>query len=176
MTLPAHLQALIALRKARVDYILVGALALDHYVPDMASVYLTADCDILLRPTVKNVARAYKTLIRSGYSLSANGEPVMAPDALETRRILERRLTLRAEKPASLPIDLMTDAIGFAFGKWWAGRVSFTAGGAKLPCAAPEMVVESKRQAGRDKDRLLLRLYEARFPRTRAKRGPDKHR
>lgn len=67
MTLPGHLKALIALRKSRVDFLLVGALALDHYLPEMASVYLTADCDLLLRPTVQNLSKAFSTLKRQRY-------------------------------------------------------------------------------------------------------------
>lgn len=50
MTPPQHLASLAALRRARVDFLLVGALALGHYAPEMASFYMTADCDILVRP------------------------------------------------------------------------------------------------------------------------------
>jgi hypothetical protein len=163
MTLPPHLRALIALSRARVDFLMVGALALDHYMPDMASVYLTADCDILLRPAAANLARALRTLARLGYCFSAGGEPVTKPDSPVLRRIVGNKAAIRAEKEGGLPIDLMLEAAGFPFQAWRESRTFFTAGGRRLPCAALHMILESKRRAGREKDRVLLALYKARL-------------
>jgi hypothetical protein len=159
MTLPQHLASLAALRRARVDYLMVGALALGHYAPDMASFYMTGDCDILVRPTSANLSKTLKLLRRRGYTLSINAEPLIELDALTLKRLLERRIAVRAEKADSLPIDVLTDAIGDDFAAWWEGRTYFVAGGARIPCASLEQIIRSKKAAGRDKDKKILSLY-----------------
>jgi hypothetical protein len=163
MTLPRHVAALAKLRSARVDFLMVGAGALDHFVPEAASVYVTADCDLLLRPTAANVGRALRALRACGYALSAGEEPLAALDALALRRLRERRLTVRAEKADSLPLDLLLEAKGYTFAQWWKGRVWFRAGRTRIPCASLEQVLESKRLSDRPKDRLLLALFKDRF-------------
>lgn len=163
MTFPAHVAALAKLRAARVDFVMVGAGALDHFVPEAASVYVTADCDLLLRPTAANLAKALRALLACGYELSAGGERLAVLDALVLRRLRERRIAVRAEKSGSLPIDLLLEAKGYTFAQWWKGRVWFRVGRTRIPCASLEKVLESKRLSDRPKDRLLLGLFKNRF-------------
>ena len=163
MTVPAHLQALTALIRAKVDFMLIGALALDHFALETAAVYATLDCDILLRPTLPNVRKAYRTLLRQKYALSVGDEPLIGPDELVLRRILEYKITARAERADSLPIDMLVEAKGFVFQEWWTDRTHFKVGRIRVPCASLEHVLESKRQAGRDKDKKLLALYETAY-------------
>lgn len=160
MTPPRHLQALIGLQKARVDFLIIGATAIDLFMPEMASVYMTADCDILIRPTIANLRGALRSLKSSGYALSVNRESLI-PDVLVMKRMLEYRATTRAERKDSVPIDVLLEARGFSFQVWWAKRTEFMAGGVNLPCAALEHVLESKRLSGRKKDLSLLKLIEA---------------
>lgn len=159
MTVPPHLRALIRLKRAKVDFLLVGALALDHFLPEAGSAYSTGDCDVLLRPTPENLRRALSALSGMRYQFSANGEPLERPDSLTLRRIIEFHATLQAHHPTSVPIDLMLDAKGFSFEEWWSSRTSFLAGGVRINCASLEHILESKRLAGRKKDKVLLRLF-----------------
>lgn len=140
---------------------MVGAMALNHFAAEMAAAYSTSDCDILLRPTPANLRRALREMRRAGYKLRVNDEPLIGLDDLILRRLLERRITVRAENTRGLPLDLLLDAKGFSFESWWSGRTSFRAGSVRIPCASLEHVLESKRQAGRDKDRALLALFQA---------------
>ena len=169
MKLPAHLSALIGLRKAGVDFLMIGALALDHFVPEAAAVYTTADCDILLRPSLANLLRAFRSMGRSGYALKAGGEPLVGIDDLIIRRILEHKISVRAEKEGGMPVDMLVEAKGFRFEQWWAGRTSFRAGSSRIPCGSLAHVLESKRQAGRPKDKLLIKLFEISEPAPRRK-------
>lgn len=175
MTLPPHLRALLRLKRARVDFLMVGAMALNNFAPEISSTYSTGDCDILLRPTLTNLRRALRELGAADYRLWVNDEPLIRPDALILRRLLEARVTVRAEKEGGLPIDLLVAAKGFAFADWWKHRVRFKAGNAFIPCASLDQILESKRQAGREKDRVLLALYESAnrrsVPRGRLKRA-----
>ncbi|MFI5363014.1 MAG: hypothetical protein ACHQ49_13670 [Elusimicrobiota bacterium] len=136
MMLPPHLRALIRLKRARVDFLLIGAMAMNNYVPEVAGAYSTSDCDILLRPTLSNLRRALRELSRAGYALRVNDEPLLGLDSLILRRLLEFRSAVRAEKDGGLPLDLLVDAKGFRFEEWWRRRADFKAGNARIPCAA----------------------------------------
>ncbi|MCH8921895.1 MAG: hypothetical protein IIA67_01965, partial [Planctomycetes bacterium] len=95
MTVPSHLKALIAFNGSGVDYILIGALALDHYVREGAAVYATVDCDILVRPTAVHARRAYRSILRSGFTLRVGDEPIVEIDAVESHReSFERRIAV----------------------------------------------------------------------------------
>lgn len=163
MSRAGHLQVLAALNASRVDYLMVGALALGHYSLDAASLYVTADCDLLVRPTAANLRKALRVLIRRGYRLTAGDEPLVHIDALILERLLERRITVRAASATGMPIDLLVDAIGFTYAEWRRTRKIFKVEGVRVPCAGLEQVLESKRQAGRDKDKKLLALYETAY-------------
>lgn len=163
MSRSGHLQVLAALNASRADYLLVGALALGHYAPDAASFYVTADCDLLVRPTVANLRNVLRVLARCGYSLTAGDEPLVRVDSLILKRLLERRITVRSDSAAGMPIDILVDAIGYTYAQWRRARKVFKVEGVRVPCAGLEHVLESKRQAGRDKDKKLLALYETAY-------------
>lgn len=62
-----------------------------------------------------------------------------------------------------MPIDVLVDAIGYSYARWRRTRKIFKVEGVRVPCAGLEQVLESKRQAGRDKDKKLLALYETAY-------------
>ncbi len=163
MNRSGHLQVLAALNASEVDYLLVGALALGHYAPDAASFYVTADCDLLVRPTAANLRKALRVLVRCSYSLTAGGEPLVRVDSLVLKRLLERRIAVRSDSATGMPIDVLVDAIGYTYAQWRRTRKVFKVKGVRVPCAGLEQVLESKRLAGRDKDKKLLALYETAY-------------
>jgi len=142
---------------------MVGALALGHYATDASSFYVTADCDLLVRPTAANLGKALRVLVRCGYTLAAGGEPLVNIDSLILKRLLERRITVRSDSATGMPIDVLVDAIGYTYAQWRRTRMIFKVEGVRVPCAGLEQVLESKRQAGRDKDKKLLALYETAY-------------
>lgn len=163
MSRSGHLRVLAALNASRADYLLVGALALGHYAPDAASFYVTADCDLLIRATAANLRKVLRVLVRCGYSLTAGGEPLVRIDSLVLKRLLERRIAVRSDSATGMPIDVLVDAIGYPYSQWRRTRKVFKVNGVRVPCAGLEQVLESKRLAGRDKDKKLLALYEAAY-------------
>ena len=161
MKLPAHLRALRALRRAKVDCVMIGAMALGHYSAEASTMYQTGDCDILVRPTLDILKRALAALKKTGYDLSAGDEPLSRPDDMVLRRILERRIVVRAQAKDGMPIDLLTEAIGFPFEVWWKSRRYFSTEGVQVACAGLEEILQSKRKADRPKDRALLAMLDA---------------
>ncbi len=157
------LRALDRLARAKVDFLLIGVHAINHYAPDASAAYATQDCDILLRPDSGNLAKALRALGAAGYRLEAGGEPLPPADPLLIRRLLERRALVTARKPGSLPIDLALEAAGLPYAGCARRRRMFRACGVRLPVAALADLIRSKRLSGREKDRAFLRLYEARL-------------
>ena len=69
-----HLAVLRRLNRARVDYVLIGVFAINHYVRDPGSVYSTLDCDILIRPEPGHLRKAIRALQAEGYDLEAGDD------------------------------------------------------------------------------------------------------
>ena len=151
------------MNKTRVDYVLIGVLAINHYADGPSSAYSTSDCDVLLRPELGNLRRAARAVLAEGYELNAGGEPLPEPDDLILRRILERRANIVGQRPGTLSVDMVLDAGGMTFAEWKKGRRLFNVGRIRVPCAALEKLLLSKQRSGRAKDIEFLRLYRARL-------------
>lgn len=158
---PPLARALARLNAARVDYIMIGVLALNHYAKDPASVYSTLDCDLFLPPDADNLARAFKALALDGRTLESGGEPLGKPDTLLCRRIVERRAMVTAAKPGEMPIDLVLEVKGTDFSSLRSRGKIFKVAGIRVPCADIKDILEAKRRAGRKKDVAFLKLYKA---------------
>jgi hypothetical protein len=70
--------------------------------------------------------------------------------------VIANRALVRATDGAGLDVDFTPVMAGFAFATVWAGRRIFRVGEVEIPVARLTHIVESKRRAGRDKDRLFL--------------------
>jgi hypothetical protein len=156
-----HYKVLARLNRLKVDYVLIGVLAINHYSDTPESIYFTQDCDVLLRPDLPNLRRAVRVVVAEGYSLEAGGEPLPPPDDLTLERILKHRANIVSRKRASLTVDLVLDAGGMSFAKWKTGRRLFKAGTIRVPCASLRKLLLAKKRAGRKKDRAFLALYRA---------------
>lgn len=156
-----HLRVLARLNRARVEYLLIGVLAINHYADDPGSAYATADCDVLLLPDLGNLRRAMRCLLAEGFELTAGGEPLPEPDYLTLRRMLERRATVVGRRSGALGIDLVLDAGGMSFANWRKGRRLFKVGAIRVPCAGLDKLLRAKERAGRPKDIAFLKLYGA---------------
>ncbi len=159
--IPPHARALARLNRAKVDYVLIGVTAINHYAREPGEVFSTLDCDVLLRPEPRNLTRALKALAAEGYRFECGGEPVPRPDALTVQSIVANRATLRALKKGSLPLDLVLETKGYRFTDWRRRRRIFRVGRALIPCASLEQLLEAKERVGRAKDRAFLRLFRA---------------
>jgi len=92
-----------------------------------------------------------------GLHLSCGREPLDRPrDRLLSERVIARRALVRATDGTGLDVDFVLDMAGFDFETVWAERRIFRVGEVELPVARLSHIVESKRRAGRDKDRLFL--------------------
>lgn len=158
---PALVRALQRLNAARVDYVMIGVMAINHYAKDPSAVYSTLDCDILLRRDPANLLRALRALLQDGRDLRVLGEPLGKIDSLICRRIVERHGLVTAEKTGEMPIDVVLEIKGAEFPDLKKRRRVFTVAGVRVPCADLRDVLDAKQRAGRDKDLAFLKLYGA---------------
>ena len=110
----------------KVRLLLIGVFAVNHYARDSSAAYMTQDCDILLQPDPKNLRKAVDAFYKGKYALQCGGEPLIKPDSLTLRRIIEHRALIRAAKPRRMTIDLVLEAKGFSFEQWHRRRKTFT--------------------------------------------------
>lgn len=139
------LDMLRALVDSRVEFIVVGAHAMAvHGVPRS-----TGDLDLLVHPTPENAQRVIEALETFGAPTEAHGvrrEDFQAPGNVYQVGLPPRR------------IDLMTGLTGVNFEQAWASRVTLEIEGMQIAFLGIEALRRNKRETGRDKDLVDLRL------------------
>jgi len=161
MTRPPHLEFLAALAKARVDYLLIGVMGINHYAEGPSQVYHTEDLDVLLSPSQAALRRACAALTSCGYELRSNGESLGPMDAFLARRILERRAVVNGFHSHGIGVDLVLEAAPFTFAQWKKRRRAFRVDRLRVYCADLQMLLKAKQTAARPKDKAFLALYKA---------------
>lgn len=150
-----------ALNIAQVRFIVMGVWGINHYARASGTVFTTEDRDLFLPPDADNLVRAWNAAENLGYSLWAGNEPLDKPrDLIIAKRIVEFRAVTTAISEDGLQVDLSLVMAGFEFDDVWSRRRIFTIDGVEIPVASLADIVQSKANAGRDKDRLFLAMYQ----------------
>lgn len=130
---------LVALTRADVEFLVVGAYALAfHGVPRT-----TGDLDVFVRPTPENAARVWQALAAFGAPLETNQvkpQDFAAPGVVYQIGLPPRR------------IDVMTEISGCSFDEAWASRIGTDLAGITVHFIGREALRRNKRAAGRAKD------------------------
>ena len=128
-----------ALKRAQVDFLIVGAHALAaHGIPRA-----TGDIDLLVRPTEGNASRVVQALTEFGAPMDAHG--ISASDFSTPGNVYQIGLPPRR-------IDLLTEISGVSFDEAWASRLHTNIGGIDVNVLGREALIKNKRAAARDRD------------------------
>ncbi len=154
---PYHL-LLKALTASKVDYVIIGVSGINYYAKDARQVLGTADYDLFIRPTPENILRALRCFLRGGYEVA-----VPTPNLTLCRRLAKERRTLVAEGPYHMIVEGLLRVSGFTFDEMAAKTVWMKDSQLKFqfPVASLQDLLESKRVANREKDRLFLAKYKS---------------
>ena len=143
------------LHRDAVRFVVIGFSGANYYARSARMLFATQDRDLFLPPDADNTLAAWR-----------------ACEALDL-----------ATDRAGLDVDFTFVMAGQDFERVWKRRRIFRLGNVELPVARLADIVESKRRAGRDKDRLFLTTHadalrdlmevERRGP-VRSKRAPRK--
>ena len=156
-------QALIALARGRVEFVVVGVGGINFYALDPSTAFVTQDLDVWVRPAVATLRGALRALASVGFQFEAGGEPfVDVDDELVLGNVIAMTSNLVARGPLDSRIDVMLAMEGFDFEKTLADAAAFVIGGESLRVARLETILEAKERAGREKDRAFLAAFRAR--------------
>ena len=145
------------LLQAGVRFVVIGLAGANSYARTGGTLFLTQDRDLLLPLDPENALAAWRTCEAMGLDLLCDREPLDRPrDRWLAERVMANRALVRATDGAGLDVDFTPVMAGFDFATVWAGRRIFRVGEVEIPVARLMHIVESKRRAGRDKDRLFL--------------------
>jgi hypothetical protein len=144
MALPQDWKEFIALLNShRVDYVVVGAIAVSYH----AYPRNTGDLDILIRPTLENGQRLAQAMEAFGFaSLGLKPE-----DFIQAGQFIQ--LGVRPRR-----IDLLNQVSGVDFEEVWEDRVITELDGTPVMLMGREALIKNKKACGRDKDRVDLRM------------------
>lgn len=126
-----------SLNSNRVEYVIVGALALAaHGRPRY-----TGDMDVLIRPELENASRVLAALREFGFrNLDLNVSDFMEPGQVVQLGVPPRR------------IDILTAITGCSFDEAWVGRLEITVDAVSIPILGKAQLILNKTAAGRRKD------------------------
>lgn len=153
-----------ALRRARVEFVIVGMSGINAFASDPGDAFVTRDIDCLLRRDLDNLGRALVALRAAGFSFKANAEPFLdVEDETILANVVRQGATIQATHANAMPLDLMLSMAGFSYAEMASDAVAFEIGGIEIRVGRLQKLLHAKELAGRPKDLEFLRLFAARF-------------
>lgn len=140
-----------------VQYVVVGMMGINYYAENPAEVFSTLDYDLFLKPSLKNVEKAVKSLQAMGFHLGTGEESVKVDDF---PRIVRDRKTIVATTSEGLMVELLLKVSGFPFSELAKDAAIFSVEGVPIRVGRLEKLLRSKHLAGREKDRAFLKRYQ----------------
>jgi hypothetical protein len=129
-----QISLLAAFAAAKVDYAVVGGVAVNAY----GYVRATHDLDIFIRPTEENARAAFGALLALGVPLEGLGPADLLDD--------EENLRFGPEEDH---IDILASIGEMGFDQVWRNRVETVVDGLRVPFISKRDLIENKRQVGR---------------------------
>ncbi len=149
-----------ALNDARVEYLIVGGLAVNAH----GFVRLTRDVDLVLRLGPENAARGLRALLAIGYRMSIPEEPAAFADAAVRARWRDEKgmivLKLWSDEHPRTPVDLFIHE-PFSFPEELARALRLEISpGVSAPVVALPTLLAMKRAVGRPQDLIDIEELE----------------
>ena len=132
-----QISLLAAFLAARVDYAVVGGVAVNAY----GYVRATNDLDLFIRPTEENARAAFNALLALGVPL----------DGLQPADLLNDEENLRFG-PDEDHIDILASIGEMPFDQVWQNRLITEVQGLSIPFISKSDLIQNKRQTGRLRD------------------------
>ena len=147
MLFPEDWRAFIGLLNSnRVEYMIVGAVALAHH----GFPRFTGDLDVLVRNSPENAQRLESALAAFGFTALG----LKAADFVEPDRVIQLGVTPNR-------IDLLTSITGVSFEQAWPDRIQVEVDGIPAIFIGRVALIQNKRSTGRIQDRADLEALGA---------------
>jgi len=149
-----------SLSSGAVRFVIIGVSGANYWARHAGMQFSTKDRDLFLPLDPENELRAWRVCEQSGLALWCGDEPLGEPkDTFLAQAVVERRMLVTAIGTPDLVVDLSLVMAGLEFEEVWANRREFDVDGVMIPVASLHDIVESKRVANREKDRLFLATH-----------------
>lgn len=153
-------QLIEAFRANDVQFVVIGVSGANYWARHAGMQFSTKDRDLFLPPDPENELRAWSVCERSDLTLWCGDEPLGEPkDEFLANAVVERRMLVTAIGTPDLVVDLSLVMAGLEFDEVWANHREFEVEGIMIPVASLHDIIESKRIANREKDRLFLATH-----------------
>lgn len=140
-----------------IRYVVVGLSGINYYAKDPSESFSTQDYDLFLDNTLENLKKATAVLMRLGFSVSMR-RGHFQPDKI--KEIVQRQETLVATNPQGVQIELLLRVSGYVFRELDQDAKVFLVDEVPIRVGRLRKLLNSKKIAGREKDRLFLKRYQ----------------
>jgi len=148
------------LHREGVRFVVIGLSGANYYARSARALFVTHDRDLFLPADSDNTLAAWRACEALNLDLFCGDEPLDRPrDRLLAERVVAHQALTSATDGAGLDVEFTFVMAGFDFERVWKRRRVFRVGEVEIPVARLAHIVESKRRAGRDKDRLFLATH-----------------
>jgi hypothetical protein len=149
-----------SLGRAGVRFVVIGLSGVNLHARSASELFATQDRDLFIPPHADDALRAWRVSEKLGFELTCGGEPLDRPrDRFLAERVVANRALVRATDHAGLDVDFTLVMAGFEFETVWRERRIFRVESVEVPVARLVHIIESKRRAGREKDRLFFATH-----------------
>ncbi|MCY2961374.1 MAG: hypothetical protein NTY35_14520 [Planctomycetota bacterium] len=161
------------LQHAQIRYLVIGVGGADIHAEKVGERFHTKDFDLFLPRDPANLLACWQACERARFELWSGREPLDSPrDLWLARQVVEGSALTRAQADDALPTDLTFVMGRLDFEDVWLRRTWGYPDGVGAELARMSDIVESKRQADREKDREFLARHRAIIDRILADEGP----
>ncbi len=153
-----YTEVLHAFNQKGVRYVVVGVSGINYYAKSPSESFSTQDYDLFLENTLGNLKKAVGILSRLGFHVATKEGP-FRPDHI--KEIVQRQGTLMATNPQGIQIELLLRISGYVFRELEKDAKIFLVDEVPIRVGGLRKLLMSKKIAGREKDRLFLKRYQA---------------
>lgn len=156
--------ALAALVRASVPFVVVGVGGINFYAAGPADAVVTEDLDLFLQRDVAILRRALRVLTDLDFRFEAGGEPFLeVDDEASLAQAVRAGACITARHESGTTLDLMLSGAGLSWPEIASDAASFRIGETEIRVGRLERLLRAKQLAGRPKDLEFLRMFAARF-------------
>ncbi|MCK5160588.1 MAG: nucleotidyltransferase [Candidatus Aureabacteria bacterium] len=158
-----YLEILKKLNASGIKYVVVGLFGINFYSESAATSFSTNDLDVFIDPTVDNVKRSCNCLKELDMNLSfkTGKETVKEYSDKDLLTVVRERKVIVASDQYGIVVELLFQISGLTFAEINNNAKIFNVEGIPVRVGKLEDLLLSKRIAGRKKDKLFLKRFEA---------------
>lgn len=158
-----YLEILKKLNASGIKYVVVGLFGINFYSDSAAASFSTNDLDIFIDPTVDNVKKSCNCLKELDMNLcfKTGKETVKKYSDKDLLTVVRERKVIVASDQYGIVVELLLQISGLTFAEINNNAEIFNVESAPVRVGKLEDLLLSKRIAGRKKDKLFLKRFEA---------------